>query len=59
MKKLVFASFIIAMLFPAFTYAGIGVGVGLGKIEMPGLKPGGTYSLPLFPVINTGTEDSD
>lgn len=36
--------------------ARVGAGIGVGEIEIsPGLYPGGIYSLPKIPVINTGT----
>lgn len=38
-------------------FAGVGVGVNLGKIEIDEpLKPGGVYNLPSIGVINTGDE---
>ena len=41
---------------PAF--AKIGVGVGLGKVQIDeALSPGGIYNLPSLPVLNTGDED--
>lgn len=44
--------------FPAL--AKIGVGVGLGKIQIDEqLSPGGIYKLPTLPVLNTGDEDGD
>lgn len=47
------------ILSPFYASAGIGVGVGIGKIVMDkSLSPGGTYTLPSLPVINTGTESS-
>ncbi|MCL4415129.1 MAG: hypothetical protein M1365_00285 [Actinobacteria bacterium] len=40
-------------------FARIGVGVGTGKIRIEqDLKPGMSYDLPPFTVINTGDEDS-
>jgi hypothetical protein len=46
-------------LFPLNTYSKIGVGVGIGKIEVDQqLRPGQTYNLPDLPVINTGDEPS-
>ena len=56
MKK-TFLIIIIGLLvaFPAI--AKIGVGVGLGKIEIDEpLKSGGIYSFPNLPVLNTGDE---
>lgn len=44
---------------PFYTSAEIGVGVGMGKIVLgEPLQPGGVYTLPSLPVINTGTEYS-
>lgn len=41
-------------------FAGIGVGVNLGKIEIDEpLKPGGIYNFPSIGVINTGDEPGD
>lgn len=40
---------------PVFVFAGVGVGVNLGKIEIDEpLKPGGIYNFPSIGVINTG-----
>ena len=60
MKKLAIASFIISFfLLGSAASATVGVGVGLGKIKMSeALRPGGTYQLPLLPVLNTGDETS-
>lgn len=61
MKKLFFILF--ALLLFVFTepvVAKIGVGVGTGKIVVDqDLKPGQSYNLPPFNVLNTGDEDSD
>lgn len=47
------------LLSPFYASAGIGVGVGMGKIVLDEpLQPGGVYTLPSLPVINTGTEYS-
>jgi hypothetical protein len=44
---------------PFYASASIGVGVGMGKIVMDApLAPGGVYTLPSLPVINTGSEYS-
>jgi len=41
-------------------FAGVGVGVNLGKINIDEpLKPGGIYSFPVIGVINTGDEPGD
>lgn len=48
--------FLITMIFIAtVTFAGVGVGVNLGKIKIDEpLKPGGIYNFPSIGVINTG-----
>jgi hypothetical protein len=54
---LFFASLFLLSPFNAF--AEVGVGVGIGKIVMDKpLSPGGVYTLPSLPVINTGDEYS-
>lgn len=46
--------------FPQITFAKLGVGVGLGKVQIDEkLTPGGIYKLPSLPVINTGDEKAD
>lgn len=41
-------------------YAGVGVGVNLGKIKIDEpLKPGGVYNFPVIGVINTGDQEGD
>lgn len=41
-------------------FAKLGVGVGLGKVQIDDkLAPGGIYKLPSLPVINTGDEGAD
>ncbi|MBI2621161.1 MAG: hypothetical protein HYW63_00755 [Candidatus Levybacteria bacterium] len=63
-KKLLSILLIISAVF-AFTFANsavakIGVGVGLGKVQIDEkLSPGGIYKLPTLPVLNTGDEDGD
>lgn len=48
---------LVALLFPQTAVAKIGVGVGLGKIQIDEkLSPGGIYKLPTLPVLNTGDE---
>jgi len=62
LRKLFFVlvGFIILLVFPAISLAKIGVGVGLGKIQIDEkLSPGGIYKLPTLPVLNTGDEDGD
>lgn len=45
---------------PEIAFGAIGVGIGMGKIYMDQpLKPGGIYSLPSLPVLNTGTEGAN
>ncbi len=47
----------IVLLVPTISLAKLGVGVGLGKIQMDEpLKAGGIYELPFLPVFNTGDE---
>lgn len=61
-QKIIFILFLLSsILFVApFAFAGIGVGINLGKIEInEPLKPGGIYNLPLIGVINTGDEAGD
>jgi len=59
--KILLLTVLIASLFitlPAL--AKIGVGVGLGKIQIDEpLLPGGIYKLPTIPVLNTGDEPSN
>ncbi len=63
MRKLVIAAlslFVIFSLLPSRALAKIGVGVGVGKIQVDEkLKPGVIYQLPSFTVLNTGDEPSD
>lgn len=48
---------LVALLFPQTALAKIGVGVGLGKVQIDEqLSPGGIYKLPTLPVLNTGDE---
>lgn len=54
---LIFFCVFLICFFPLNTYSKIGVGVGIGKIQVDEiLKPGQTYHLPQLPVINTGDE---
>ena len=47
----------VAFLSPQTALAKIGVGVGLGKVQIDEeLSPGGIYKLPTLPVLNTGDE---
>jgi len=60
MQKFIIFLLIAVLLFPLMAFARIGVGVGVGKIEInKPLKPGGIYELPSLPVLNTGDESSD
>jgi hypothetical protein len=55
-----FCLFAFILFLPTQVWARIGVGVGLGKVEMPEiLRAGGIYDLPVLPVINTGDEAMD
>ena len=45
---------------PSTAVAKLGVGVGLGKVDIDEeLSPGGIYKLPTLPVLNTGDEDAE
>ena len=60
MKKIIFLSIIVSLILPFLVFAGVGVGVNLGKIEIDEpLKPGGIYNFPSIGVINTGDEAGD
>ena len=60
MKKIIVLSLAVLLLVPLFTFARVGVGVNLGKIELDEpLKPGGIYNFPSLGVINTGDEAGD
>lgn len=61
MKKLLFSVFLLFLFFaPLISSARIGVGVATGKITVEeGLKPGATYVLPNFSVVNTGDENTN
>jgi hypothetical protein len=51
---------ITAIIAPFSSHAAIGVGIGSGKIVLQeAVKPGGVYTLPSVPVLNTGDETSD
>lgn len=59
-KRLVLAFAVFALSFAPFAVAKIGVGVGLGKVQIEEpLSPGGIYNLPSLPVLNTGDEAGD
>lgn len=56
-KSIILASLFLIFVIPT-AYAKVGVGVGLGKIQIDeGLFPGGIYNLPSLPVLNTGDTD--
>ena len=60
MQKIIFLSVIVSLILPSLIFAGVGVGVNLGKIEIDEpLKPGGIYNFPSIGVINTGDEAGD
>lgn len=61
MKKILLAFiFLLLFFFPQTALAKIGVGVGLGKIQIDEkLSPGGVYKFPTLPVLNTGDESLD
>ena len=61
MKKLtIFLLVFILLISPVIGLSKIGVGVGVGKIEVTEpLKPGQIYDLPSLPVLNTGDETAD
>lgn len=59
-KFFIFPVFVFVLFFIApLADANVGVGVGLGRMDLSAMKPGGTYSLPFFPVLNTGDEPSN
>ena len=52
--------FSLGLILPTASLAKIGVGVGLGKVDIDEeLSPGGIYKLPTLPVLNTGDEDGE
>ena len=54
-KKFIILFLTTFLLLPLVAFAGVGVGVNLGKIEIDTpLKPGGIYNFPSIGVINTG-----
>jgi len=60
MQKSIFLSGIVSLILPSLIFAGVGVGINLGKIEIDEpLKPGGIYNFPSIGVINTGDEAGD
>ena len=60
MRKFILIVCLMALLMPVVVFARIGVGVGVGKIEVnKPLKPGMIYNLPSLPVLNTGDEPSN
>ncbi len=51
--------FLTAFILPTTAFATVGVGVGLGKITIQkDFVPGGIYTLPSVPVLNTGDQVS-
>lgn len=60
MQKIIIFFLTISLIFPLIVFAGIGVGVNLGKIKIDEpLKPGGIYNFPSIGVINTGDEPGE
>ena len=60
LHKIVIVSLISLTALAPAAYAKVGVGVGLGKVNIDEpLKPGGIYKLPTLPVLNTGDEAGD
>ena len=61
LRKIVIVFLIsLTALAPVVALAKVGVGVGLGKVNIDeSLKPGGIYKLPTLPVLNTGDEAGD
>ena len=58
-KSLILASLFLVLSF-SLVFAKVGVGVGLGKVQIDeALSPGGIYNLPSLPVLNTGDEDME
>ena len=52
--------FSLGLILPSVSLAKLGVGVGLGKVDIDEeLSPGGIYKLPTLPVLNTGDEDGE
>lgn len=59
-KKLIILAGFLILLLPATSFAKLGVGVNIGKIQVDeAFKPGGIYKLPPLSVINTGDEKAD
>jgi len=64
MEKLIKVSLLlvgcIVLVLPVLVFGRIGVGVGIGKIQIDKpLKAGGIYDLPVLPVLNTGDEPGE
>jgi hypothetical protein len=60
MKKLLLLFTILFLLLTPKAFASLGVGVGVGKIQVDeNLKPGQIYNLPQITVLNTGDQPSD
>jgi hypothetical protein len=48
---------LIALAFPALSYASVGVGIQAGPVQLTGpAHPGGSYALPPVYVVNTGSQ---
>jgi hypothetical protein len=48
---------LIALAFPAISYASVGVGIQAGPVQLTGpAHPGGSYALPPVYVVNTGSQ---
>ena len=60
MKKTLLLLLLLSVFFVPKAFATLGVGVGVGKIQVDQkLNPGQIYNLPPITVLNTGTEPSD
>ena len=60
MQKIITFLLISCLFLPLMVFAGVGVGVNLGKIKIDQpLKPGGIYNFPPLGVINTGDKPGD
>lgn len=59
MQKFVIFFLALVLLLPLVVFARIGVGIGIGKIQIEEpLRQGGIYNFPSLPVLNTGDEPS-
>ncbi len=58
--KSLILTIILLVLSTSLITAKIGVGVGLGQVQLDEtLSPGGVYNLPTLPVLNTGDQDGE